>query len=157
LAGPLVIGYDGSDEFENVLRRAAILLAGRPALVVVVWEPGVAYERFALPDDITPAAIHVDTAMLAENALYADARRLARKGAELAKTSGFDATGLAIADELTVAESLVHIARARDAQGILVGARGLGLTRLLLGSTSEAVLRRADRPVVVVRRDQTGG
>ena len=157
MAGPLVIGYDGSDEFENVLRRAAGLLAGRPALVVVVWEPGVAYERFALPHDITPAAIHVDTAMLAENALYADARRLANKGAELAKRSGFAATGLAIAEELTVAESLVHIARQRDAQGILVGARGLGLTKLFLGSTSEAVLRRADRPVVVVRRDQTGG
>jgi nucleotide-binding universal stress UspA family protein len=157
LAGPLVIGYDGSDEFENVLRRAAILLAGRRALVVVVWEPGVAYERFALPDDIAPTTIHVDTAMLAENALYADARRLAKKGAELAKMSGFDAAGLAIADELTVAESLVRIAHESDAQGILVGARGLGLTKLLLGSTSEAVLRRADCPVVVVRRGQTGG
>ncbi|MGZ4400179.1 MAG: universal stress protein [Gaiellaceae bacterium] len=154
MAGPLVIGYDGSDAFEHVLRRAAPLLAGHPALVVVVWEPDVSYDLFEFPHDVTPAPLHLDTAVLVESALYDGARRLAEKGARLARAIGFDASGLAVADELTVAETLLHIAKERHAQGMLVGARGTGLTKLLLGSTSEALLRRAECPLVVVRRER---
>jgi nucleotide-binding universal stress UspA family protein len=152
-AGPLVIGYDGAEEFENVLRRAAPLLAPRQAIVVVVWEPGVAYDMFAMPRDVTPAPLHVDLAVQYDRALYEGAQRLAAKGAELARQVGFDAGGLAVADELSVPETIVHIAEDRDASGILLGARGAGLTRLLLGSTSQGVMKRTTRPVVVVRRE----
>jgi nucleotide-binding universal stress UspA family protein len=153
VTGPLIIGYDGSDGFEAVLRRAAPLLAARSALVVVVWEAGVAYELFALPHDVMPAPLHVATAVQLDRAIYEGAQRLAQKGAELAREAGFEAEGLAVADERTIADTLVHLADERDAAGILVGAHGRGLSRLLLGSTSEGVVRRARRPVVVVRHE----
>jgi nucleotide-binding universal stress UspA family protein len=153
VTGPLIIGYDGSDGFDDVLRRAAPLLAPRSALVVVVWEAGVAYELFALPHDVMPAPLHVATAVQLDRALYEGAQRLAQKGAEMAREAGFEAEGLAVADERTVADTLVHLAEEREAVGILVGARGRGLSRLVLGSTSEGVVRRAHCPVVVVRRE----
>jgi nucleotide-binding universal stress UspA family protein len=48
------------------------------------------------------------------------------------------------------AEALALAARARDADAIVVGSRGLGPVRGLLGSVSEALLHEADTPVVVV-------
>ena len=49
-------------------------------------------------------------------------------------------------------QALLDVAARRGAGLIVVGARGLGsLERLLLGSTSEGVLRHADRPVLIVR------
>jgi nucleotide-binding universal stress UspA family protein len=92
--------------------------------------------------------------VLLDSALYQGAQRLAQRGAQLARQAGFDASGLAVADELTIAETLVRIARDRDAAGILVGARGRGVTKLLVGSTSKGLIERADRPVVVVRVDK---
>jgi nucleotide-binding universal stress UspA family protein len=50
------------------------------------------------------------------------------------------------------AETLVELAQSRNADLIVVGTRGLaGLVGSLLGSVSTAVIRRATRPVVVVR------
>jgi nucleotide-binding universal stress UspA family protein len=50
------------------------------------------------------------------------------------------------------AREIVKIARSRDVDLIILGARGLRtLGRLLLGSVSEAVLHQASRPVIIVR------
>src|SRR5690349_15999290 len=52
------------------------------------------------------------------------------------------------------AREIVKIARSRDVDLVVLGARGLRtLGRLLLGSVSEAVLHQADRPVIIVRED----
>jgi len=49
------------------------------------------------------------------------------------------------------AEEIVELARARDADLIVVGSRALGsLAATLLGSVSHAVVHGADRPVLVV-------
>ena len=49
-----------------------------------------------------------------------------------------------------VAVAIVEVARARNADQIVVGARGLGRIRALLGSVSHELLHIADRPVVVI-------
>lgn len=50
------------------------------------------------------------------------------------------------------AREIVKISKARAVDVVVLGARGLrALGRLLLGSVSEAVLHRADRPVIIVR------
>jgi nucleotide-binding universal stress UspA family protein len=50
------------------------------------------------------------------------------------------------------AREIVKIARSRDVDLIILGARGLRtLGRLLLGSVSETVLHQASRPVIIVR------
>lgn len=48
------------------------------------------------------------------------------------------------------AQALADVARARNADEIIVGARGLGPVRALLGSVSHELLHLADRPVVVL-------
>jgi hypothetical protein len=52
------------------------------------------------------------------------------------------------------AETLLRVARIRGAQEIVVGSRGLGRFRALLGSVSHAVLQQADRPVLIVARSR---
>jgi nucleotide-binding universal stress UspA family protein len=48
------------------------------------------------------------------------------------------------------ADAIVRVADARDADAIVVGSRGLGRVRAVLGSVSHDVLHLADCPVVVV-------
>lgn len=48
------------------------------------------------------------------------------------------------------AETLVELADAEDLEEIVVGSRGFGAVRAMLGSVSHALLHEADRPVVVI-------
>ncbi|MGZ4306573.1 MAG: universal stress protein, partial [Solirubrobacteraceae bacterium] len=48
------------------------------------------------------------------------------------------------------AQAIADVARVRDADEIVVGARGLGRVRALLGSVSHELLHIADRPVLVI-------
>lgn len=154
-SGPVLIGFDGSDASAHAVREAGALLGGRPALVVVVWEADAAYQVAAVPMSplsLTPVTVDVRTAMEVEQELYAGAQHTAQQGAELAGEAGFEAEPLVVADVLSVPDTLVRVADERDAQAIVVGAHGRsGLGELLLGSTSRGVIKRATRPVVVVR------
>jgi nucleotide-binding universal stress UspA family protein len=56
-----------------------------------------------------------------------------------------------IADELTVADTLIRVAKERDAPGIVVAAHGrAALAELFVGSTTRGLLKHAPCPVVVV-------
>jgi nucleotide-binding universal stress UspA family protein len=151
-AGPVVLGYDGSRAANRALLAAGALLAPRPALVVVVWEAGAAFELLESALPLSPAPIDVRTALELEDAMYERARQLAGQGAALACEAGLLAEGLAVADTLTVADTLVRIAREVAAAAVVGGAPGHGVIReLALGSTAKEVLHRAPCPVVVVR------
>lgn len=154
-SGPIVIGYDGTSASTHALREAAALLAPRPALVVVVWEAGAAFEAMELPagtGGITPVPIDIRAAVELDQSLYERARQLAEQGAALAREAGFEAEGLAVADEVTVADTLVRLAGERDAQAVVLGAHAQGrVSEVLLGSTSQDVVRHAPCPAVVVR------
>jgi nucleotide-binding universal stress UspA family protein len=154
-SGPVIVGFDGTAQAERALREAATLLAPRAALVVVVWEAGRAFELLtpaALGLDIEPATLDVGVAFEADKAAYESAERLAQQGAMLATELGFKAEGLAVADDMTVADTLVRIATEQDSAALVVGSHGRrGLAGALLGSTSRGVLAKAKCPVVVVR------
>jgi nucleotide-binding universal stress UspA family protein len=153
--GPILIAYDGSAASEHGLREAAALLAPRRALVVVVWEAGAGFEMMELPTagyGISAVPLDIRAAAETDQTLYERAQRLAQQGAELARERGLEADALVVADELTVAATLVRLAEERDAQAIVIGAHGHGrLSGALLGSTSQSVIRHAPCPVVVVR------
>ncbi len=156
MGGPILIGYDGSPASRHAVGEAGALLAGRPALVVVVWKQGLAFELQELPTvaGLPPTPVDVRAALEIEDALYERSRRLAEQGAQIAREAGFQAESLVIADEVdvTIAETIVNVARERGAQAIVVGAHGHGrMSEILLGSTSRDVIRRATCPVVVVR------
>jgi nucleotide-binding universal stress UspA family protein len=152
--GPVIIGFDGSPTAERAVHESGALLAPRPALVVVVWEAGKAFELATLPIGAleTPATLDVRTAIEVDRARYESAQRTAERGAALAREAGFDAEGLAVADDITVADTLLRLAQDNDAAALVVGAHRHGaLAEILLGSTSREVVRRALVPVVVVR------
>jgi nucleotide-binding universal stress UspA family protein len=153
-SGPIVIAYDGSPAAEHALREASELLGSRPALVLVVWEAGAAYEMVELPaaTDLVPAPIDVRSAAELDHAMHERAQHLAQHGAELARQAGFAAEGLAVADEVSVAETIVRVARERDAQAVVMGAHGhSALTERLIGTTSQSVARHAPCPVLLDR------
>jgi nucleotide-binding universal stress UspA family protein len=133
----IVVGYDGSDA-----SRAALLFAARQARprgrVFVVH----AYE---LPPDFLGSPNYQDLltqrrdrgeALLADLPLGDDA--LAGPEYETELVGG------------PPAQTIANVARVRHADEIVVGARGLGRVRALLGSVSHELLHLADRPVVVI-------
>jgi nucleotide-binding universal stress UspA family protein len=160
--GIIVIAYDGSAASEKALREAGGLLAGWSAVVVVVWKAGLGFELVELPAStvgLPPAPIDIRTAVEVDRELSEAARRLAQKGAGLARDAGFEADGLAIADDpdTPVAETIVRVVQERDARAVVVGAHGHGrVSSLLLGSTSRDVIRHAPCPVVVTREADRG-
>jgi nucleotide-binding universal stress UspA family protein len=157
-SGPLLIGYDGTPAADSAVREAGELLGGRPALVLVVWQEGLGFELIETPTagiGMPAAPLDVNTALEVDRAMAEHAQRLARHGAGLAREAGFpEAEGLAVADApaVPVAGTIVRIAAERDAQAIVLAAHNKGrIGEILLGSTSRDVLRRADRPVLIVR------
>jgi nucleotide-binding universal stress UspA family protein len=154
-SGPIVIGYDGSPAAEHAVAEAGDLLSGRPALVVVVWNQGLGFELLELPTAIglPPAQLDIRTALEIEKSMQERAQRLGQKGASLAHDAGFDALGLAVADDVDVpvSETIVKVARERDAQAVVLGAHGHGrAAEVIIGSTTRDVVRHAPCPVLVV-------
>ena len=152
----MLIAYDGTKTSEQALREAAALLEGRPALLVIVVKPGLAFELIELPASsigLPPAPLDVRAALETERALYEGAQRAAQRAAALARSLGLEANGLVVVEdpEVTVAETLLRIAREREAEAITVGAHPHGG---LLGSTTRAVVRDARCAVLVVRGPQ---
>jgi nucleotide-binding universal stress UspA family protein len=133
----LVVGYDGSKA-----SRAALLFAARQAgprgRVFVVH----AYE---LPPDLFGSPNY--------ERLLSERRR---HGESLLRDLPLESDALAgPAYEMELiagppAETIANLARTRNADEIVVGARGLGRVRALLGSVSHELLHVADRPVVVI-------
>src|ERR1700722_3635204 len=101
-SGPVIIAFDGEPASERAVREAAALFAPRPALVVVVWEAGRAFEAATLPVralEEPPVTLDVRTAIEADQADYQAAQRLAEHGAALARQYGLAAEGMAVADD----------------------------------------------------------
>jgi nucleotide-binding universal stress UspA family protein len=153
----VLIAYDGSDAAKQAVSAAAELFAGRPAYVVTIWEPGLAYAMSDLEPtgpELSPIPMDIEGTQDLEDDLQVHARRTAAEGAELAKAAGLDCEALVVADRANVAEAIVKVARKQSVAAIVVGSRGLtGLRARLEGSTSSAVLKHAECPVVVVHND----
>jgi nucleotide-binding universal stress UspA family protein len=153
----LVVGYDGSEVAKGAVRAAAELFPGSPAVVLTIWEPGLA-AMMATGGGLDAAGavpIPVDPQLESEldHAEEHHAAVVAREGAELAGSLGLDAEPRAIPDRLDVADTIVDVAAERDAAAVVIGSHGTsGLRSRLLGSTSRRVLARCTRPVVVVRQ-----
>lgn len=133
----IVVGFDGSSESKGALRRAEALARGTHAaieLVTVVTPPA------AVPV-MVPGAYAPESPPHAEQALNEGVHSVDPALAAVAvRRQGAPATRLAEACE-------------RGADLLVVGSRGYGpLARVLLGSVSREVIRRAACPVLVVRR-----
>jgi nucleotide-binding universal stress UspA family protein len=159
-AAPILIAYDGSPSSDHAIREAGGLLAGRRALVVVVYKQGIGFELMELPNitgGLPPPQLDVRAAIEVDEDLAERSQVLAQQGAEVARDAGFEPEALAVADEvdMPVAETIVNVAADRGAAAIVIGAHGHSrLSEVVLGSTSRDVIRRAPCPVVVARPAQ---
>ena len=152
---PIVVAFDGSEESEAAVRTAAKLCGPRRVVVVSVWEPGLAM-AMATTYDPTGGVGYVppsgEDILAIDRAQRDHAADVAASGARLASELGAVAEPYAVADEADIAATVAHVADELDAVAIVVGSRGLGGMRSrLLGSTSNGLLHRTRRPVVVVR------
>jgi nucleotide-binding universal stress UspA family protein len=152
---PVIIGFDGTPAAEQAVREAAMVLAARRALVVVVWEAGRAFELLDVPTlsvGVPVSGIDIRAATEVDNAAADNARKMAEHGTALAAQGGLQAEGMVVADDITVAATLVRVAKEQDAGVIVVGSHGhRGITELLLGSTAREVIKQAPCPVLITR------
>jgi len=135
--GAIVVGFDGSPAAERALDRVAELAGDRGAVVLVTASTRL--ESTGVVDEPildSPSSDERDA--------------LLERGAAGLRERGIDPQVLAADGE--PAEALVQAARDNDARLIVVGGTGSGyVARALLGSTAEAVIRRAPCDVLVVR------
>jgi nucleotide-binding universal stress UspA family protein len=155
-AAPVLIAYDGSEVSRAAVRHSAELFAGRPTVLVTVWEPGLAAISMGPSDSFGMGALSADPATVeAVDRLQGEhASTVAGEGAEFARSVGLVAEPQAVPDELDVADTLIGIARERGAAVVVVGSHGIsGLRSRLLGSVSRKLIEHCDRPVLVIRDD----
>jgi nucleotide-binding universal stress UspA family protein len=142
-----LVAVDGSDQ-----AAAAAAFVGRIAmhrasvtLLAVVERPRALSAVPPMTDASLPAVIEQ---IVAERTT---ALRAALRRARTAVGDGMSSVEQRVTNGYPAAE-ILRAADDDESDLIIVGARGLGpVKRLLLGSVSEAVLRHADRPVLIVR------
>ena len=134
----IVVGYDGSEASRAAVTMAA-RRAGRNGIVFVVH----AYE---LPPDFlgSPNFERLLSDRKDHGRALLDAMPLTGNDELLETEYETELIGGA------PAEAIANVARVRDADEIVVGARGIGRVRALLGSVSHELLHIADRPVLVI-------
>jgi nucleotide-binding universal stress UspA family protein len=141
-AGPVLIGYDGSDLAAFAIERAGLELpSGREALVVCVWHPA---DVGFVPVD----GRHLHAA--AANEVEEAAEQTAARGASLAEAAGFRARGLTV-EATPTWEGIVTAADEHGASLIVLGShRRAGLLGHLAGSVTASTMAHCGAAVLVV-------
>jgi nucleotide-binding universal stress UspA family protein len=132
----IVVGYDGSEAAERALLRAADVAGEGEAVVIVTVTPQIHSAGPAAEPLLEPRADPSD--------LLAAARATVTARASPADVS-------LVAREGDPAEELLEVARAANADLVIVGRRGKDfVARTLLGSVATRVVEQAPCDVLVV-------
>lgn len=134
----VVVGYDGHDDARRAVDVAA-QRAGPGGTLVIVRVTKPVSRVMSRPYRDHEVAV---TRATAQRSL--DALPLAGHGAVTIESQVVEGRPV---------EALIRVARDRGAREIVVGSRGRGRLRSLVGSVSHRLLGQADRPVVVVPPD----
>jgi nucleotide-binding universal stress UspA family protein len=134
----IVVGYDGSPASRAALARAAERAGGDGRIYIV--------HAYSLPADYIGAPNYQ---RLLDAALDQAQTRVAR----IEEESGADLQGVTWQTEVmgeAPARAIADVARARDADEIIVGTRGYGRARALLGSVAHQLIHLAECPITVI-------
>ncbi|HEY4243228.1 MAG TPA: universal stress protein [Kofleriaceae bacterium] len=138
----ILVALDGSLQSAKVL-AAAVRMAGFAGAQLVL------YRAISIPVDLPPEAFGAGAVplddLMRRNA-HADLERLA---SELPR----DLVEQIVVDVATAWDGICREARERDADLIVLGARGYGRIARFLGTTAAHVADHADRNVLVVRTE----
>lgn len=142
MANHVLVAYDGSPQSEEALNYALEEHADAEITVLTVIDPVAAgySPNMRLPH--------------AAEEWYQDAKADAEELLEAAAETG-DEAGVSVTTAVGVgrpANAIVEYAADNDVEQIIVGSHGRsGVSRILLGSVAEAVMRKAPVPVTIVR------
>ena len=147
---PVLLCFDGSDNAADAIAEAGTLFFGRPALVLMAWEPVGNLEVYDPATIVTTPLTDVASRVLDLEEIEAEvAQDVAQRGVKLAAAAGFIVEGRAVKGRAS--HVICDVAQEIDAAAIVMGARGhLRLGSLRLGSVSSVVLADAHRPVLIV-------
>jgi len=140
----LVVALDGSECANHALELALTLAkaGGGELAICSVADPAPLY------GSLEPAAMAEQTLL----EINRNAERIVDEGTAKAAAAGVASRGKVLEGE--PAREIVKYAAAERADAIVMGTHGRsGLTRLLMGSIAEGVLRSASMPVLTVRRE----
>ena len=141
----IVVATDGSTHAERALTYARDLAVRDDAVVVVVhaFEAVPGYLGEPMKSDFT--ALHVHRG-----------REIAQRAATMVEDAGVDVEVEVL--QGPPAEAILNVAKAYEADLIVMGSRGQGeFTSLLLGSVSHRVLAHSTVPVLVVKATEKEG
>ncbi|MBE3556282.1 MAG: universal stress protein [Firmicutes bacterium] len=135
-----VIATDGSKSAQEAVRFAARLIPPFDSFVVVnIQMMARAYMEGVSPQEVVTSLQDAGQKMVDEAAAL-----LEQHGAQVEKL-------VSVAPQQGLAQTIVEIARQRQADAIIMGSRGLSdLRGFFLGSVSHAVLSRSPVPVLIV-------
>ncbi|MCX2933124.1 universal stress protein [Mycobacterium sp. CVI_P3] len=151
----VVVGYDGSPEAGAAIAVCALLLPSAHGVITHVWIPpftdGQIHRRLRARartlDELTE---------LIEQEGEREAERVAAMGVALARAAGWDAESLVKKTFGAEGVTITKVAQQIGADVVLVGSRGMGGARAVLGSVSDLVVHYCDRPVVVIPHPMLG-
>lgn len=145
----VVVGYDGSPSAVNAIEVGAQLLPGASATVVHLSTPP--FSSPELHQRLARQARDLDQLIeLLEREGHAEAERLAGHGVTLARTAGWEAEPLVQRSYGGDGYQFASVAQQHAADLILLGSRGLGGVRAVLGSMSDLVVHVSSVPVLVI-------
>jgi nucleotide-binding universal stress UspA family protein len=145
-SGIAILGYDGSEGAQHAIRQAAGFLGPRRMLVLTVYEH---LDALVVPSGVGAPVARIGPEEIKAARLHAE--ELAGEGAELARAEGFEAESEAVEVSGSAADTILRVARKREAVAVVVGSRGLGsVGSALLGSVSSRLVHHADRPLAIV-------
>jgi nucleotide-binding universal stress UspA family protein len=145
----ILVAIDGSGASNAGLKSAVQLASDQKSTLVGLHVVDDAAITLNFEGGYVPAA-YVDELY---DSLRENGRKILAKAAATAKAAGLDMKQvLADARGRTIADAILAEARKAKADAIVIGTHGRrGLSRVLMGSDAEAVVREARVPVVLVR------
>ncbi len=147
----VLLCWDGSSSASRAIGQASRILGeGRPATVLLAHVP---VEEHA---GVFGGTGGPDAPIMGP----ADAEDLLEEGVRVARSAGFDATGVRVVAKQKTAEIIVATAEEQGAPLIVMGQRGrsgLKAALLGLGSVAQEVLRAYPGPVLLVGPDGKRG
>lgn len=151
LAGPVVVGYDGSPGARAGVEFAAAHLSARKLIVTNVWRSPVRHSVRGYALTHSGVAVFEDYATGIDSVFRGVADELADEGAQLAGRLGAHALGRSFESGGGDWQGLVGCARMLGASAVVVGTYGGGaLTTTVLGSVASGLVHAAELPVLIV-------
>ena len=145
----MMVGYDGSLAAGTAIEDAHLLLPRAHAWITYLWVPPFASEP--LRRRLWTGTRGVDDYVAAiEREGGAEAARLAGIGVTIARAAGWEAEALVEHSYGGGGLQLAELAEKLDVDLIVLGSRGHGGARAILGSVSDAAAHYARRPVLVI-------